>query len=110
MSNIALIKLVCAEKFQLTREAQDEYALESLSNALAAQQAVEVVHRGDVVEALAVKLEGGRVDGDAVVAADARLPGFDLLAQLAVVLQEGVRRVRELAAAHVGDLCVQRRR
>lgn len=28
----------CAEKFQFTREAQDEYALKSLSNALAAQE------------------------------------------------------------------------
>lgn len=28
----------CAEKFQFTREAQDEYALKSLSNALAAEQ------------------------------------------------------------------------
>ncbi|WP_394198976.1 thiolase family protein [Litoreibacter albidus] len=41
----------CAESFQFTREAQDEYALRSLSNALAAQESNAFVNEIAAVEA-----------------------------------------------------------
>lgn len=53
----------CAEKFQFTREAQDEYALKSLSNALAAEQSG--AFDGEIA---AVTLKTRR--GESVVATD----------------------------------------
>ncbi len=53
----------CAEKFQFTREAQDEYALKSLSNALAAEKSGAFA--GEIAP---VTLKSRR--GDTVVAAD----------------------------------------
>jgi len=53
----------CAEKFQFTREAQDEYALKSLSNALAAEQSGAFDR-----EIAAVTLKSRR--GESVVVAD----------------------------------------
>jgi len=53
----------CAEKFQFTREAQDEYALKSLSNALAAEQSG--AFEGEIA---AVTLQTRR--GETVVSAD----------------------------------------
>lgn len=53
----------CAEKFQFTREAQDEYALKSLSNALAAEKSGAFAS-----EIAAVTVKSRR--GDTVVAAD----------------------------------------
>ena len=53
----------CAEKFQFTREAQDEYALGSLSNALAAQG-------GGAFEAEIVPVTLKTRKGDVVVAED----------------------------------------
>lgn len=48
----------CAESFQFTREAQDEYALKSLSNALAAQEAGAF---DDEIAAVTVKTRKGDV-------------------------------------------------
>jgi acetyl-CoA C-acetyltransferase len=53
----------CAEKFQFTREAQDEYALASLSNALAAQESGAF---GAEISPVMMKTR----KGDIVVAAD----------------------------------------
>ena len=53
----------CAEKFQLTREAQDEYALRSLSRAMAAQDSGAFAGE---ISAVTVKTR----KGDSVVAAD----------------------------------------
>ncbi|MFV0514074.1 MAG: thiolase family protein [Jhaorihella sp.] len=46
----------CAERFQFTREAQDEYALTSLSNALAAQESGAFANE---IAAVTVKSRGG---------------------------------------------------
>ncbi len=52
----------CAEKFQFTREAQDEYALGSLSNALAAQESGAF---GQEIAAVTIKDRKGEVVVDA---------------------------------------------